>query len=379
MKILHVFPDDKFFDVISNVFDEAIGVTNIYLFYKKSVKSEFVYIKRIDRLTIVSNFSDYVSYFSKPEIDVVYFHSLPFCCYKLFKYIDDNKIVVWWLWGYDIYREQRGLPPLVKIDLFQPQTREYVDTNKRSYTSLLKSVFYFFSGFVDKKKQIDAIKRIDYCSPVFALEYDLLKKIPYFVAKPFMIGGPSSSNLTVNSVPLFSYKGNILIGNSSDPTNNHLDILEKFAYVNIDDRKLIVPLSYGDESYRKYLEKNISIDKDRLILLHDFMPKEEYTSLINGCTHAVFGHMRQQAAGNVYLCFVKGIKVFVYKNSLSYENYISQGYIIYTIEDDLNEKELNEPLSRKYAVNNLNIRLKTIRKAHENDANIEGCFKGILR
>ena len=59
----------------------------------------------------------------------------------------------------------------------------------------------------------------------------------------------SKNNLHENS-------NNILIGNSADPSNNHIDIFEKIKNFNFKNKKIIVPLSYP-ENYEYYIAKVI--------------------------------------------------------------------------------------------------------------------------
>src|SRR5690606_28770612 len=42
---------------------------------------------------------------------------------------------------------------------------------------------------------------------------------------------------------------NILVGNSADPTNNHIDSLQKLLSFKDHDLKIYAPLSYGDKSH----------------------------------------------------------------------------------------------------------------------------------
>ena len=58
-----------------------------------------------------------------------------------------------------------------------------------------------------------------------------------------------------------------------------------------------MPLSYGDEKYRDWLRKQIN-DND-VVQLFDFMPKNEYFEIVNNCSYALFGSIRQQAIGNI--------------------------------------------------------------------------------
>ena len=50
----------------------------------------------------------------------------------------------------------------------------------------------------------------------------------------------------------------ILIGNSANYTNNHLEVFYKINEIGIGNRKVILPLSYGDAQYGDYIHYGVS-------------------------------------------------------------------------------------------------------------------------
>ena len=76
------------------------------------------------------------------------------------------------------------------------------------------------------------------------------------------------------------------------------------------------------------------------------MPRDEYFKLIDNCSYAVFGVMRQQAMGNIYHCLCQGVKVFLYRDSLVYRFLKEWGYVVFAIED-IDEYSFSTPLNLK--------------------------------
>ena len=136
--------------------------------------------------------------------------------------------------------------------------------------------------------------------------------------------------------------GDIILGNSATEANNHLDVLEVVQKYKQTGQKIIMPLSYGNERYRSWLRPQIQ--NSEVQPLYDFMPRKEYFQLIAKCSYAVFGIIRQQAMGNVNFAISKGIKVFLYKDSIVYQNLKELGFVVYTIED-MNEDSFRTPLT----------------------------------
>lgn len=189
--------------------------------------------------------------------------------------------------------------------------------------------------------------------PVFPIEYDLIKENNFFNAKLFMERGvfrDFDESLLSHEVP--SSDGNILLGNSATFTNNHIDIIELLKDLKIQNRKIIVPLSYGEKKYSEFIKSKVD---DKYQILENFLLFSEYEKLISSCSYAISGAIRQQSIGNINMCLLKGVKVFLYSNSLIYKQLKRDGYIVFSIEEDLNEKELITPLSYDDMIHNQNV------------------------
>jgi hypothetical protein len=103
---------------------------------------------------------------------------------------------------------------------------------------------------------------------------------------------------------------NILVGNSADPTNNHLEIFEKLHQYRDENVMIYCPLSYGPTEYAERMAKlGKEMFGDKFIPLLDFMPFEKYLELLGQIDIAVFAHRRQQAMGNTITLLGLGKKV----------------------------------------------------------------------
>lgn len=93
---------------------------------------------------------------------------------------------------------------------------------------------------------------------------------------------------------------NVLLGNSADPSNNHLEIFDKVGPLNDYINKVVVPLTYGDCSYReKVIEEGTKLFGDRFFPITEHIPLDKYKKEVIGKTDiAIFAHDRQQAMGN---------------------------------------------------------------------------------
>lgn len=110
---------------------------------------------------------------------------------------------------------------------------------------------------------------------------------------------------------------NVMVGNSADPSNNHMAVLatirEQFIEGNLPkDFKIFIPLSYGDEKYRRevisYTDRNFS---GHARCMTEFMSIDEYLKFLNDIDFAIFYHDRQQGMGNIINLIGLGKKVFI--------------------------------------------------------------------
>ncbi|MCK5532094.1 MAG: TDP-N-acetylfucosamine:lipid II N-acetylfucosaminyltransferase, partial [Halopseudomonas aestusnigri] len=93
------------------------------------------------------------------------------------------------------------------------------------------------------------------------------------VVDPEMITGPG---------PASDHDGlNILLGNSADPSNNHIEALERLLPFKDQTIKIYAPLSYGDQKHaRKVVNQGKAWFGDKFVPMTDFMPFEQYLEFL---------------------------------------------------------------------------------------------------
>lgn len=377
MKILHIIPDDKFWLCPIQIFS-PLPFENEYVSIVDGHFSRFQYIKSH---IIPCGIDECKQLWQREDIDVFMFHSLPSFVYDMILEIPQRKTVIISTWGYDIYYCQNGLPPIYPIKLYQKKTNVYVNkidalTPLRTLYHTGKAAFRIKSRKKEKERlhsdylrQVAVVARADYWSTVLPTEFELLSKIHGFKAQyfPFQYVTKESSN---NSELMdFANANRILIGNSADPSNNHLDLLELVKKRKITNQ-LYMPLAYGNQDYACRIEEYVHKRKIDALVQRQFVPYGEYISILHSCRVGIFGHLRQQAVGNISACLMQGSKVFLYKDSILYRYFKSNGYIVFTIEDDLTQRSIDEPLTKKQVQNNIKklefLDFDTVQKKVEN-------------
>lgn len=363
LSLLHICPDDKFIDVAIDIFNSIAQCSNTYVCVKNN-SQDFEHIHH-SCMRIVSSL-DLYQLCSRDIYDVFVFHSLDFSYYKYILALPSNKKVIWLSWGYDLYQALDGFPPIYTIRLYKPLTNEYINpVVQTSFCKKLKKIIKVVVFPIDaynkrrgllqqKKKYLDernrVLEKIDYISTILPYEYLLLKNNKILDAKYFPFQYTSRRRGYIPRLIDFDKTEFILVGNSATATNNHFDIFELCKKRKI-KTTLYVPVAYGKESYKEDLKSQA--EGMNIFFQEKFIPKEEYEKIMLRCRVCVFGHLRQQAIGNIVMALSQGSKVFLYKDSMAYHYFKEAGYIIYSIEDDFWQSNVDRPMSNEDVVHNI--------------------------
>ena len=148
---------------------------------------------------------------------------------------------------------------------------------------------------------------------------------------------------------------NIQIGNSADPSNNHLEVLTYLQKYKDENIKVIVPLSYGDKEYaNEVIQKGKNLFGEKFVPIVEYMSFDNYMKLLSSIDIAIFHHNRQQAMGNITTLIGLGKKVYVSKDVITW-NYLSDiGIKIFDIKNfnllllDNKIQEKNMKLTKDY-------------------------------
>jgi|GEM_PF-688043 len=343
IRVLHFVQDDKFIDNTREKFEEDGRFFNRYCMIVKASDFKFARVKNTQGIKLLYSIKVIKEVLDSDTYDVILFYSLP--DFHVFKYIPDNKIVIWWAWGYDIYGRNR----FIDIPLYKPLTRRlYQDLHKAGFLQRVFSKIGRIPFLIDAIRNIKqgskkkAIKRVDFFQPVIHIEYELMKKCKGFKAKEFY--HPWRGIISSIS-PIFpEHNDNILIGHSAAFINNHLDVWERVKKYVPESSTVIFPINYGDLDYANYLANYLKASDANIKLLRDFLPVDEYYALVGACSYAILGLLREAGIGNMFKCLSTGVKLFLYKESIPYQYFHDLGFKVFAIED-IDENSFLTPLS----------------------------------
>lgn len=367
-KILHIVPDDKFIDGAIDTFNQTSSI-NTYV--SIDAVESFTYIKSHAAEVQILSKETLLPFILNGGYHLVAFHTLPRDKYELALQIPKHIKVLWLSWGYDLYSPVEKMPAILPIELYKPLTnklinpREKVSPYKR-IKRLVKRVIYYKKyrmAYLEEQRIIQEeirlqkalLGRIDYMSTVLPSEYEMLCKLQNFHAEYFPFQYAFKDDFSFGD--MYDNADKILLGNSATETNNHLDIIALLNQRNIKN-ECILPCSYGSSEYLQKLKQTLLGHQTNLHVIENFLPQAEYATLLCSCRVGIFGHLRQQAVGNILICMLHGSKVYLYRDSIAYKYFSKAGYHVYTIEDDLTNDHISVALTEEQQSKNRNLAIE---------------------
>lgn len=315
MRILHICQDEKFVDyAIRNFTDFNLpGIEHEFCVVVPNVKQKLKHVK--GNVTVKTR-ADVIGSFlfgSYRSFNVVVFHSFPKYFTTISKFIRSNQLRVWIGWGFDYYCFYNKKTVL-----------DYHEKKKRpTLKNRLQDYFYTFISYKNE------YKKFDFFSPVLASEFEIFKDI--VSDKTQLIEWNYGSQANLSELIVEAELGtNILLGNSSTPSNNHLDVLKKLDSLS---HEIVLPLNYGDFNYRDWLLDELKGYDLCVSPIVDYLDSTRYLALLNTCNVMIMNHIRQQGAGNVGIALLSGMTVYLNEESPLYVELIRKGFHILRTQD----------------------------------------------
>lgn len=336
--LLHLVNDEKFIDGIIEFFERISKGNNKFLAGVEAINKELKYIKKYKNDILIATYGsdEYKMYVGDIEkYDAVLIHFLDIFKADIVCKAPVNVIFVWMIWGGDAYR-------LFDYKLYDDLTLDVIrQINNKNLLKQFISDFYIYKKIQKRKKEqkrlklLAAIRRMNYCTTIIPTEYNIFKTHLPLKAKyiPFIYGLKDFINNESfhRNLPGF----NILVGNSGSPSNNHLWVFELLSKSNLSDRKVIVPLSYGNNEYIKMLlSKGDELLEDSFVPITDFLEFKEYVNILSNCSICIMNNFRQEGMGNVVLMFWLGARVYLRIENPAYQYFKDNGLLLYPICDN---------------------------------------------
>lgn len=342
MKILHVATDEKFIDSISWQFDRLDNTKNWFILLLDSINEPIKYVTCKENFKIVPKDKKGLLFCIKEieKHDIIIFHGLNYFQSQIVLKSNEKSKLLWFFWGGEFYDN----PKFQKFNPLGTKTQELFinPTLKDKFKKAIRPSFYYLKNKtkIPEQSVLDAAKKIDY----FGILYE--EEMNYFKSHNYLSNKTSFFKMTYYPLE-FIFKGiehikvngqNILIGNSASLTNNHIEAFDFLKNANLEKRKLIVPLSYGDMNYAQSINKiGTSIFDEKMTPIFEFMPLDAFNILLGSCNVVIMNHYRQQAVGNIVAALWMGAKVYLNERNTLYQYLKRIGISVYSINQELTQ------------------------------------------
>lgn len=284
------------------------------------MKNKIIHIMKLDKFN--ASYIDFVNTnFEKQDHKFIFLHK------KKYEYgLTKNHDVIW---IENIFKKFYLLKELYKADKIIIHGLWVSYFNKLLFIQpwLLKKCYHVMWGgdfyFPNKQKWIkkQVIKKMGHFITYIKGDYELLKKWygsngKYHECFMYHSNLYREYNISENKSDVI----NIQLGNSANPTNNHIEVLEKLLKYKNENIKIFAPLSYGSKkNMEKVIKKGKELFGEKFIPLTDFMSYEKYLEFLGKIDIAIFAHNRQQGMGNIITLLGLGKKVYLRSDISSYE------------------------------------------------------------
>jgi hypothetical protein len=360
-KLIHIAKDEKFINSAYWQFEEILPNQNVfYILVDNLDSSNLKYLRLKQNMVLIKNDLVSIRDFLK-EIHLFthfMFHGLDYKSSYIFNRLPKNSLRFWMLFGIEFYQNMY-LYDASKLlgDKTNLLFKKSLSKSRFLKTPVRKSYYRIINNTKTPELEIkESFENADFLGIFYKEEFNFIKsRIKNKKIKNLKFSYYPLEKM-VNDPEVFVSGNNILLGNSASYTNNHLEIIDILSDLDMNDKKVICPLSYGDEYYAKKVnaEGNDKL-RDSFEALVNFMPLHKYNSYLEQCGFVIMNHYRQQAVGNVMIMLWMGAKVFLDERNTLY-NYLKRLNIhVFSIKNDLNKRELNLLLTKQERLHNRKI------------------------
>jgi hypothetical protein len=364
--ILHIVKDGRLINTIIDQFEKVAPGESYYL-VDTTYEGKLLRTEPSERFQFAKkNSKEYFDLLKQyKNVTSVIIHSMTdFHAYLINKYLYDKKIC-WTLWGGDIY--QSGFIPYEKNILVQTKKQIKKDLWQTIKSAIGRNRWRFPILF----SRYRAMLKVDYLITVLPSEYEhITSNIPKLRAKQVLWNYSLEQSFIYPNI-VNNNRKNIIVSHNGYPTNNHFDSFEILKKLDLQERRIIVPLSYGIKDYsNKVLKYGESVFGSSFMPLIDYLSFEKYIEIVNSCSIALFNNIRQQGVGNLIILLKLGIKIYLNENGMAWKFMQDLGIKVFSINKDINNIDALEPLDIEIAKSN--------RKKIEEFINIESLDKKTL-
>lgn len=358
--VLHLVDDEKIINRIRNLFEESLPDKNLFLcFLNPEGKAQLV--KPAGNLFFVKN-NQLPEGVDLSSIKKVVIHCLNYHKVLFYStYIKQQLPTYWIMWGADIYNDllySKG------YKLFYEPFYYYCQNWKTYIAKILIRLGLWINyrqeilGFIEHHVThfISGKEEFDLMCHYYPKEMRNIKNREFFYY-------PIDDVLGAGLLHAKAEGNVILLGNSASFTNNHTYGMKFLSKVDIGDKCVKTPISYGGSVlWRNHIKRRGNrLFGKQYEPIEDFMSLADYNRLMITAEVYIYGSWRQEAFGNIVIALYLGAKVFLSNKSVLLKSFKRQGIILFELEK-MTSESLLVPLSEEERMFNRDNMIKMFNK-----------------
>jgi dTDP-N-acetylfucosamine:lipid II N-acetylfucosaminyltransferase len=242
---------------------------------------------------------------------------------------DEYSRVIWVLWGGDFY-----FIPGDERRIYEPYSWNYLYGSRL----LLKSVYHFFRShllrFQGKPSiwhRLQVLRRIPSCASGIMRDVEYIQNrfgVQYRKVFEYRFL-PLELMFSKDHLDARSTGDKIIVGNSADPANNHVEAYQRIAQAGVTNA-VVSPLSYGGVAYREgVMGEGRRLFGDRYEPLVEKLDKDAYYRKLGEVGFAYYNQHMQMGVGNLIGLLWLGVKVFLNSDNPLYREFLDWGLVVY--------------------------------------------------
>ncbi|HEX8038516.1 MAG TPA: TDP-N-acetylfucosamine:lipid II N-acetylfucosaminyltransferase [Chryseosolibacter sp.] len=312
---LHIVPDNVFINkVCENLRECGVAANNRLVIRTSGRKLKYVrqdlpfaplYSAAFDRMT-----GDTAEY---EKVFVHFFSPL------LYRWVATRSFqeLNWMVWGADLYNL-----PSVRAPLYEDLTlKRYV----RGTFSMNDFLYRAKVAVLHERFRDRAYAKVDNVLTWMTREYEFaIANLPalkaghqFFFYENDMHYEALDEMMNSTPAPADRERPLYILGNSSSAELNHLDAIAAMNAAGA-EADLLLPVSYGNAKYARFLKKNLPVYKGgELRFIDRYMGFKDYLQFLYNADGLVMNNIRPQGYGNIFMMMYLGKRIFLNEKNLS--------------------------------------------------------------
>ena len=263
--------------------------------------------------------------------------------------------IIWRFFGYEFYKRMKG--EVLSDKTRSMLSREQKKSVKEYIKDLLRPLYHNIKYGDTVDNLFDrAVDRIDYMLVFSKQEYNYLLQhwntLPEHIILPILTG---NFNSECPKIDLRSKSNKVVLGNSRNIFNNHIDVVEKIESAEKkNEYDFLLLFNYGVEGVYPNAVRAAVAGKTYFQLIEEYIPRNDFKRFYDDISALVINGYRQMAMGNVFLALKRGVKVYLNRKNVMMDWLLDEGIQVFSIDNLVSDLENDKiVLQEEVAMHNL--------------------------